>query len=82
MLFVLLICTRGRDIEPGLLTSHPHYANMPMSYTALFYGCKNDNFQIKTCDDIFVIFPQNIDCEYTLEPPLSGGFNEYPQSMF
>ena len=28
----------------------------------------NLNFQMKKCD-IFVIFSQNIDCEYTLEPP-------------
>ena len=32
--------------------------------------------------DIFLIFAQNIDCEYTLEPPRRGGSNEYPQSMF
>ena len=32
--------------------------------------------------DIFLIFAQNIDCGYTLEPPRRGGFNEYPQSMF
>ena len=31
-------------------------------------SCKNDNFQIKNCD-IFLIFAQNIDCGYTLEPP-------------
>ena len=31
---------------------------------------------------IFLIFAQNIDCEYTLEPPQWGGSNEYPQSMF
>ena len=30
--------------------------------------------------DIFLIFVQNRDCEYTLEP--RGGSNEYPQSMF
>ena len=29
-----------------------HYENMPMQYIAIFYGCKNDNFQMK----IFVIF--------------------------
>ena len=29
---------------------------------------------------IFLIFAQNIDCGYTLEPPRRGGFNEYPQS--
>ena len=24
-----------------------HYANMPMEYTAIFHGCKSDNFQMK-----------------------------------
>ena len=32
--------------------------------------------------DIFLIFAQNIDCEYMLELPQRGGSNEYPQSMF
>ena len=33
--------------------------------------------------DVFLIFAQNIDCGYTLEPPARrGGSNEYPQSMF
>ena len=32
--------------------------------------------------DIFLIFAQNIDCGYKLEPPRRGGSNEYPQSMF
>ena len=45
-----------------------HYANMSVQYTAIFHGCKNDNFQMKICD-IFLIFAQNIDCGYTLEPP-------------
>ena len=45
-----------------------HYENMSMLYTAIFYGCKKDNFQMKYCD-IFPIFAQNIDCGYTLEPP-------------
>ena len=43
-----------------------HYANTPMQYTAIFHGCKNDNFQMKKCD-IFLIFAQIIDCGYTLE---------------
>ena len=29
----------------------------------------------------FLIFTQNIDCEYILEPP-GGGPNEHPGSMF
>ena len=44
-------------------------------------GCKNENFHWKNFD-IFLIFAQNIDCGYTLEPPHRGGSNEYPQSMF
>ena len=32
--------------------------------------------------DIFLMFAQNIDCGYALEPPRRGGSNEYPQSMF
>ena len=36
--------------------------------TASFHGCIKDNFQMKKCD-IFLIFAQNIDCGYTLEPP-------------
>ena len=31
---------------------------------------------------IFLISAQNIDCEYSLEPPHLGGSNEYSQSMF
>ena len=30
----------------------------------------------------FLNSAQNIDCEYSLEPPRRGGSNEYPQSMF
>ena len=45
-----------------------HYANMPMQNIVIFYGCKNVNFQMKNCD-IFLIFGQNIDCWYSLEPP-------------
>ena len=45
-----------------------HYANMSVQYTAIFHGCKNDNFQM-ILFDIFLIFAQNIDCGYTLEPP-------------
>ena len=38
-------------------------------------------FQMK-CFDIFLIFAQNMDCGYTLEPPQRGGSIEYPQAMF
>ena len=58
-----------------------HNENMPMQYTETIFGCKNENFHWKNFD-IFLIFAQNIDCGYTLEPPRRGGSNEYPQSMF
>ena len=46
-----------------------------------FLALKIETFQLKIFD-IFLIFAQNIDCGYTLEPPRRGGSNEYPQSMF
>ena len=46
-----------------------------------FKSFKNENLHQKKID-IFLIFAQNIDCGYTLEPPRRGGSNEYPQSMF
>ena len=39
------------------------------------------NFSRKKID-IFLIFAQNIDCGYTLEPPCRGGSNMYQKSMF
>ena len=53
---------------------------MSVQYSAIFHGCENGNFQMKEFD-IFLIFAQNIDRGYTLEPPRWGGSNEYPQSM-
>ena len=58
-----------------------NYKNMPMKYTEIFKVVKNEKFQVKNFD-IFLIFAQNIDCGYTLEPSRRGGSNEYPQSMF
>ena len=45
-----------------------HYENTPMQYTAIFHGCNKDNFHMKNCY-IFLMFAQNIDCGYALEPP-------------
>ena len=58
-----------------------HYENMPMQHKEIFKVVKNENFKLKNFD-IFLNFAENIDCEYTLEPPRRGGSNEYPQSMF
>ena len=46
-----------------------------------FLALKIENFH-QIFLNIFLIFAQNIDCGYTLEPPRRGGSNEYPQSMF
>ena len=53
----------------------------PCNKQRFFLASKIENFQLKNFD-IFLIFAQNIDCGYTLEPPRRGGSNEYPQSMF
>ena len=52
-----------------------------MQYTEIFFYCKNWKIH-KKMFDIFLIFAQNIDCGYTLEPPRRGGSNEYPRAMF
>ena len=52
-----------------------------MQYTEIFKVVKTKTNQKKICY-IFLIFAQNIDCGYTLEPPCRGGSYEYPQSMF
>ena len=55
----------------SLRTRNPyikHFDNTPMQYTAIFNCCKNGNFQVNNCDS-FLIFAQNIDSGYTLEPP-------------
>ena len=54
---------------------------MSIKYTKIFKVVKNENSSVKFLI-FFLIFAQNIDCGYTLEPPRRGGSNEYPQSMF
>ena len=41
---------------------------------------KNEKIQMKNSD--IHNSAQNIDCGYSLEPPMRGGSNEYPKSMF
>ena len=47
-----------------------------------FTTVKIENLSRNKRDILLIIFDQNIDCRYTLEPPRRGGSNEYPQSMF
>ena len=58
------------------------YSNTNVYWKCYHQKKKNENFRIKKKSDIFHISAQNIDCGYLLEPPLWGGSNEYPQSMF
>ena len=51
-----------------ILHGQVHYEKLPMQYTDIFKVVKNEKFQWKNFD-IFLIFTQNIDCGYTLEPP-------------
>ena len=44
-----------------------HYDYTSMQYTAIFQGSKNGKLQMKNCD-IYLIFAQKLDREYTLEP--------------
>ena len=76
------LCLTGECCDDGFRIRYAVCSvYMPMQYTENFFGCKNENFHWKKFD-IFLIFAQNIDCGYTLEPPQRGGSNEYPQSMF
>ena len=58
-----------------------YYENTSMYYTYFSYVVKIKNF-LQKIFDIFLMFAQNINCGYTLEPPRRGGSNEYPQTMF
>ena len=58
-----------------------HYETTPIEIYRKFTS-KNWKFSDKKTD-IFRTSAQDIDCEYSLEPPRRrGGSNEYPQSIF
>ena len=67
--------TRKYTVEPQCITKTRLF-----KYTENFTTKKgkfsDKNFYILHISD------QNIDCEYSLEPPRRGGSKEYPQSMF
>ena len=58
-----------------------HDENTPIQIYRHFHLLKLKIFRYKN-SDIFHMSAQNIDREYLLEPPLRGGSNEYPQSIF
>ena len=57
-----------------VLTAPTLYENLPMQYAEIFLALKIENFQQKLFY-IFLIFAQNIDFGYTLEPPLTSTHN-------
>ena len=65
----------------GMLKRLPSLRKLAHAINRDFLALKILIFRLKKFD-IFLIFAQNIDCGYTLEPPRRGGSNEYPQSMF
>ena len=79
--------TRLLGVRPGLtqtrLYSHRRLLTQtsPCNKLQYFTAKENGHFQVKN-SEIFLIFAQNIDRGYTLEPPHRGGSNEYPRSMF
>ena len=60
---------------------HTHITKTRLFKYTENFPTKNENFRVKITDNVH-ISAQNIDCEYSLEPPRRGGSNEYPQSMF
>ena len=52
-----------------------------MQYRENLFSIKNQKFHWKSFE-IFIMFAQNIDCGYMLEPPCGGSSNEDQQSMF
>ena len=60
---------------------YQEYFYTPIQIYWKFHHQKNWKFSDKK-SDIIHISAQNIDCEYSLEPPRHGGSNEYPQSVF
>ena len=55
-----------------------HYENTPIQMNRKFHLKKTENFQIKN-SIIFHISAQNIDCEYSLEPPRRGTIYVFEQ---
>ena len=77
------MCTSNPSSEISTFSTFSLFTLQKQSYSNILniIPSKNENFQIKTLI-FFYISAQNIDCEYSLEPPRRGGSNEYPQSMF
>ena len=63
------------------LKSHFYIVKLALQGYTLYFLFLLKNIHCHTLC-VLVIFVQNIDCGYSLEPPRWGGSNEYPQFMF
>ena len=83
---VHIIAPMNETLEISLLNTSDK--NVPITRTCLYdFDPLKPHFYIVKLGFtgvyiIFLIFAQNIDCGYSLEPPRRDGSNEYPQSMF
>ena len=68
----------SEEVKQSIMFSYEvlalHYENLPMKYTEIFKVVKNENFHWKFIYFFFffLIFAQNIDCGYALEPSRRG----------
>ena len=81
-----MLTEKRSPCKPDITLAHhckiyTYYARTRLFKYIKTFTTKKENFQIKNTD-MFQISAQNIDCEYSLEPPRRGGSNEYPQSIF
>ena len=68
------------NVDMGISNpSQHHYKNIQFQYIEYLIDLLKLKKKKK---DILLVFSQNIDCGYNLEPPRRGISNEYLQSMF
>ena len=81
--FVLLYSSFPLFLVLGKTVLHDCYTLRKHAYSNMLNISppKTESFLIKILI-FFLISAQNIDCEYSLEPPHRGGSNECPLSLF
>ena len=72
------VLTLHDDLIRKRITLRKHARTIYDNFTAV----KMTIFRWKIVFVFFLIFAQNTDCGYTLEPPQRGVSNEYPQWVF
>ena len=64
----LPFCTNTKTCPYNVYPLKPHFYIAKLGYAGVYL--------------FFLFLLQNIDCGYSLEPPVRGGSNVYPQSFF